>query len=179
MNRLIIFLILTLPIHAFANGVEEKTRKLFEVQGVLSYYQEWIDQSRTQEKEESKQVIDQMLAQFNPSKEFKDRFSKAGDKFIKALQTDRTAEQIIEVMIQYHASKFTEQELDGLIAFYSSDLGKKDVAVGKDANQFISQYYKAENDRIRTTATNDFVKDLQLIAMQCNCTKQPALKKKK
>lgn len=179
MKRLLLLLAILLPLHATASGTEEKTRKLFEVQGVLATYQGLLDQSRAQAQEDAKQVMNQMLAQLNPSREFQDRISLAADKYVKALLTDRTAEQIVEVLVQYYSTRFSEQELDGLIAFYASELGRKDAAVGKDSYQYLMQYYKADNDRIRISATNDFIKDLQLIAVQCNCAKKPTANVKK
>lgn len=179
MIRIIICLLLLLPIQSMAENIEDKTRKLFEVQGVLANYQNLIDQGRAQAKEDTKKVMDQMLSQLNPSKEFQDRLSQAAEKYLKAILTDRTADQLVEVLIKYYAPQFTEQELDGLIAFYGSDLGKKDAAVSRDSSQHLIQYYKAENERIRVSATNDFIKDIQLIASQCNCVKKPLTKKKK
>jgi len=174
-----VLLLLVLPGMAFSSGVEDKTRKLFEIQGVFATYQSLIDQSRVQAKENAKKTLDQMLAQLNPSEEFRNRFYQAADKYIKSLLTDRTAEQIVEVLVQYYSTKFSEQELDGLIAFYGSDLGKKDVMVSRESYQYMMQYYKAENDRIRVSATNEFIKDLQLIEMQCNCAKKASAKKVK
>ena len=174
-----VLLLLILPGMAFSSEVEDKTRKLFEIQGVLTTYQNLIDQSRTQAKESANKALDQMLVQLNPSEEFRNRFYQAADKYIKALLTDRTAEQIVEVLVQYYSTKFSEQELDGLIAFYGSDLGKKDVAVSGESYQYMMQYYKAENERIRVAATNEFIKDLRLIEMQCNCAKKASAKKVK
>ncbi len=172
MKRFWLVIAILFPIHVIAGGAEEKTRKLFEVQGVLATYQGVIDQTRAQAQEEARQVMNQMLTQLNPSKEFQDLFSLAAERYMNALMTDRTAEQIVEVLVQYYSTKFSENELDGLLIFYGSDLGKKDAAVSKDSYQYLLQYYKAENERIRITATNDFVKDLQLIAAQCNCAKK-------
>ena len=178
MKKYFLLFLMMLPHHSFADALEDKTRKLFEAQGVLANYQDMIEQSRARAKEDAKKALDQMLNQLNPSKEFKDRMNLAADKFIKALSTDRTAEQIVDVLVHFYAQKFTEQELDGLIAFYSSELGRKDALVSKDSSQYLIQYYKDENDRIRISATNDFIKDLQLITTQCNCTRKPSVKKK-
>lgn len=177
MKRLILLLIVLLPFDASANGAEAKTLKLFEVQGVLSFYQGVLDQSRSQAKEEARQIMDQMLARLNPSKDFQDKFLQAAEKYVNAVLTDRSAEQIVEVLIKYYSTKFAEEEIDRLIVFYSSELGKKDAAVSKDSYQYLMQYYKTENDRIRISATNDFVNDLQSLTAQCKCAKQPTPKK--
>jgi hypothetical protein len=179
MKKYFLLFLLLLSQHSFADVLEDKTRKLFEAQGVLANYQDMIEQGRARTKEDAKKVMDQMLSQLNPSKEFQDRMNLAADKYMKALMTDRTAEQIVDVLVHFYAQKFTEQELDRLIAFYSSELGRKDALVSKESYQHLIQHYKDENDRIRISATNEFIKDLQLIATQCNCTRKPSVAKKK
>ena len=154
---------------AHADNIDIKARKLFEIQGVVSSFQASIDEGRAQAKVQTKQMLDQMLSQLNPNKEFRARINLAADKFLRSLQTARTAEDIVNVLIKYYAPNFTEAELDKLIEFYSSDIGLKEAAVSKDAIQKAADHYKDENERIRTAATNEYVRELQLIARQCNC----------
>jgi len=173
----IFFLLTTLA--AQAGPLEDKTRKLFQVQGVVGNYQSLIDQSRAQAQEDTKQILNQMLSQLNPSKEFQVKIKQAADRYVKALLTDRTAEQIVEVLIKYYAPSFSEGELDKLIEFYGSALGRKDAAVSKAATEKLIKHYKSENEKIRISATDEFVKDLRSIAQQCNCPKpaNPSTKK--
>lgn len=170
--RLFVLFVLLFCTNAYAGPLEEKTRKLFEVQGVVKNFQEMIDQGRAQAKEETKRTVDQMLTQLNPSKEFQDRISVAADKYVKNMMGNRTADEIVNVLIQNYALNFTEQELDKLIEFYGSSVGKKDAAVSKAAMQKVADHYKADNERIRSSATNEFVQDLQRIARECRCAKQ-------
>jgi hypothetical protein len=156
---------------AQADRVEDKVRKLFEVQDIVATYQSLIDETRSQAKEEMRQISDQVLNQLNANQEVRVRMTRAGDKYMKALLTDRTAEQIVEVLIKYYAPNFSEQEVDKLIAFYSSDIGKKEAAASKSASVKLMTHYKAENQRILTSATNEYVHDLQIIAQQCKCAK--------
>lgn len=155
---------------AYADTIDIKARKLFEIQGVVSSFQASIDEGRAEAKVQTKQILDQMLSQLNPNKEFKARINLATDNFLRSLQTSRTAEDFVDVLIKYYAPNFTELELDKLIEFYSSDIGIKEATVSKSAFQKAAEYYKDENERIRVTATNEYVRELQLIARQCNCT---------
>jgi|1185.fasta_scaffold71814_1 hypothetical protein len=157
---------------AHADRVEDKVRKLFEVQGLVASYQSLIDQARTQTQEQMKQIFDQTLSQLNASQEIQDRMKEAADKYMKAVLGDRTAEQIVEVLIKYYAPNFSEQELDKLIAFYSSAIGKKDTAVSKSATEKLMAHYQSENDRILTSATSEYIHELQLIAQQCSCPRR-------
>jgi hypothetical protein len=178
MKLLLAAVTLLLSVAASAGPLEDKARKLFEIQGVVSNYQSMIDQSRMQAKEETRKTVEQMLTQLNPNKEFRDQIALAAEKYVNNLQTGRTAEDIVNVLIKNYAPSFTETELDKLIEFYSSGVGKKDAAVSKAVTQKVVEYYKADNEKIRSSATSEFVRDLQRIAQQCNCSKQTASQKK-
>lgn len=162
-------LIYFFSLNAHADALEIKARKLFEIQGIVSSFQASIDEGRAEAKMQTKQMLDQMLSQLNPNKEFQDRINFATDKLLRNLQTSRTAKDFVDVLIKYYAPSFTEQELDKLIEFYSSDIGIKEAAVSKRALQEAAEYYKDENERIRIAAMNEYVGELQLIARQCNC----------
>ena len=170
--RLAAVLLLLLCTNSHAGPLEDKTRKLFEVQGVVKNFQDMIDQGRVQAQEETKKTVDQMLTQLSPSQKFREQISVAADQYIKRLQANRTADEIVDVLIQNYAPSFTEQELDKLIEFYGSSVGKKDAVVSKTATQKVADYYKADNERIRSSATNEFIQELQRIAKECNCAKQ-------
>jgi len=177
MKKLLVCLLVLLPLHALADPVEDKTRALFEATGTLSTYQSLIAQSRLRAREQARQAADQVIAQLNPSPDFQTKFAGAMDKYIDTLSNGVTAEQIVAVLQQYYASRFTEQELDGLIAFYQSELGKKSIVVGNDAYPYVTQHFKADMDALLASATRDYIKDLQSIAVACNCAKRPVVKK--
>ncbi|MEQ1775642.1 MAG: DUF2059 domain-containing protein [Burkholderiales bacterium] len=179
MKYFLAFILALASMLAQADQIEDKARKLFQVQGIVSSYQSLIDQGRAQARLETKQMLDQILGQLNPSKEFQDRFAQAADKYLKTLLTDRTAQEIVDVLIKYYAPNFSAQELDKLIEFYGSALGKKEAAVSKSASEKLMNHYKSENERIRISATNVFIKDVQLIAQQCNCAKPSKASEKK
>jgi hypothetical protein len=157
---------------AHADTKEDKVRTLFEVQGVVASYQASIDEGRTQAKVDTQKILDQMLGQLNPGKEFQERINRAAEKFTRTLLTDRTAEDIVKVIVQYYSPNFTEAEIDKLIEFYSSPVGKKDAEISKDVMHKVADHFKESNEQIRTKAVNEFVRDLQLIAKECKCQKK-------
>jgi hypothetical protein len=167
-------LILVIMIHSsitLAESKEEKVRKLFEIQGVEQTWQESIDQSRGEGRKQADQMADQMLNQLTPNKAFREKLDKAIDKFINTLDTKRTAKDIIEVLIPYYAPHFSERELDMLIEFYGSEVARKDTEISRLATKKMSEHFQVENQKIITAATNEFVKDIQKITVECNCQK--------
>lgn len=167
-------LILVITIHSsvtFAQSKEEKVRKLFEIQGIERSWQESIDQSRAEGRKQANQMVDQMLNELSPNEVFREKFDKAIDKFIDSLDTKRTAKDIIEVLIPYYAPQFSEQELDMLIAFYGSEVARKDTEVSRLATKKTVEHFQGENQKIITAVTNEFVRDIQKITAECKCKK--------
>jgi hypothetical protein len=168
-----VLLIVLCSSFAFADTKEDKARKLFEIQGIERSWQTSIVERRAQEKKQAHEMTDQILAQFNPNKIFRAKIDKAAEKFIDSLQTSRTAKDIIDVLIPIYASKFSESEIDRLIEFYGSEVGRKDSEVSKVAMKKAAEHYEEQNQKIRTAATNEFVRDIQSIAAACNCRRKP------
>jgi hypothetical protein len=157
--------------NAFADSKEEKARKLFEIQGIERTWQESIDLGRTESKKQAQEMINQMMSQLSPNKEFRAKFDYAVEKFIGSMQTNRTAKDIINVLLPFYASNFSENEFDQLIAFYSSEVARKDIEVSRMATKKVVEAFREPNQKIRENATNEFIKDLQIIAAECNCRK--------
>ncbi|MBK8816545.1 MAG: DUF2059 domain-containing protein [Methylococcaceae bacterium] len=71
------------------------------------------------------------------------------------MQGKWTAEEIVSVWSKYYGSKFTDSELDQLIAFYLSDIGQKDVQASKTAENEVTQYFQNENEIIMKNSINE------------------------
>ncbi len=117
-------------------------------------------------------MLEQSMSLLSPSKEFTDRFNTAVKKFMSKLQGNWTAKEIVAVWAKYYAPKFTESELDQLIAFYTSDIGKKEIQASKIAVVEFTNHFQKENETIMENAINDYITDLKLIAKECKCRKQ-------
>lgn len=169
MRLLLVLLFTVCTSNAYAGSKEEKVRKLFEVQGIERSWQESMDEGRSEGKRQAQKMIDQVLSQLSPNDTFRKKFDKAVEKFINSLQANRTAKEIVEALIPYYAPNFSEAEIDQLIAFYSSNVARKDVEVSKMATKKTLEHFKEENEKIMSSATNEFVIDVQRISAECNC----------
>jgi hypothetical protein len=168
-------LILCLPVAAVAD-TSGKVKRLMEAQGLLEMWQQQIDMGRIEGKKQADAMLDQLLSKLSPSPEFKERFKVAADKFVAKLQGNWTAEEIVAVWAKYHAPKFTEAELDQLLAFYTSDIGQKEVKANKVTIVEFTRHFQAENQRITKEAVDTYIADLKIIASECNCEKKPGPK---
>ena len=166
----LIFLLL-MSTACFAQDRNAKVRTLMEVQGLLAMFQQQMDAGKQQGQDQAKQMLDQVMNGLNPPQEFKVRLRRAADEFIAALETPWTAQEIVDVWAKSYATSFTDKELDQLLAFYTSPLGKKDIAASHKAMPVLTSHLAGRSKPVVERATAKYVADLQLIVKECKCRK--------
>jgi hypothetical protein len=172
MRKVILILFLAFPCLAYSGPREAKIETLMKAQGLLEMWQQHIDYGKKEGNKQAKQIVDQMLSKLNPSDEYRSRFERAYMNFITKLQDNWTAQQIVDVWAKYYGPNFSDEELDELVSFYTSDIGKKDVKATKSAMVEFTAYFQAENEPILEKATNEYMDELKVIARECNCRKK-------
>jgi hypothetical protein len=130
--------------------------------GLTEMWSQQIEMSKAQGGEDSDQILNQILSGLNPNQEFQARFKTASNKFIEALQSPWSAQEIVDVWAIYYGAEFTDSELDQLIAFYTSPLGRKDVQVTKSAMVKFSKHFEEIAKPILERATTEYIEDLKL-----------------
>ncbi|PCJ34805.1 MAG: hypothetical protein COA75_12650 [Cellvibrionales bacterium] len=168
----ILILFTTLSTFSFANDKNEKVRVLMEAQGLLSMFEQQLAMGEIQSEKMGKQVIDQIMAQLNPNQEFQNRFTAAFQTFMKKVANPYTAEQIVEVWSKYYGGEFASSELDKLIDFYTSDIGKKEVSASKVAITKFTEHFQTLNEPLMKSAMNEYISELKIAAKECNCAKK-------
>ena len=149
-----------------------KIKKLMEAVGLLDIWSEQIELGKKQNKEMGEQMLEQFMSQLNPTEEFQKRFSDAFNNYIKKLEAPWSAEEIVDVWASYYGPHFTDEELDQLIEFYSSELGRKDVSVTKQAMVQFSEHFQREGQPILEKATQEYIEEMKILAKECNCRKK-------
>jgi hypothetical protein len=165
---LVLLLVFT---NSFADGREQKIQRLMDAQGLSATFEQQRTIARKQNHEQANHMIDQMLQNLNPNNVFKNRFKTAIEKFISATENSWTTKDIVSMWAQYYGSKFSDAELDDLLAFYESDLGKKEAIAGREALVDFSKHFNELGKPIIETATKQFIQDLQLIVKECKCNR--------
>ena len=161
---------------AYAETDTTKVAKLMEVMGLLEMWQEQIEAGKAQSAQMGEKAMEQIMSQLNPSAEYKDRFSVAFNMYLKKLAAPWSAQEIVKIWAGYYGPHFTDDELDRLIAFYTSDLGKKDIAATKQAMTQFTEHFQKASRPIFDNATKEYIDDLKIVAHECNCQKKPSKK---
>ena len=111
----------------------EKIHALMEAQGLVATFDQQIQAGRLQAKANAKQMLDQLLAGLSPNDAFQEKFRLAVDDFAQQLQPPWSAKQVVDVWAGIYGAQFTDAELDGLLAWYTSPLAQKEVAASRDS----------------------------------------------
>jgi len=166
-----LFFLLLISTACFSQDRNAKLRTLMEVQGLLAMFQQQMDAGKQQGQDQAKQMLDQVMSGLNPSQEFKVRLRRAADEFVATLEAPWTAQEMVDVWAKAYGTSFTDKELDQLLAFYTSPLGKKDVAASHKAMPMLNTYLFDRSKPVFESATAKYVADLQLIVKECKCSK--------
>ncbi|WP_439892918.1 DUF2059 domain-containing protein (plasmid) [Ralstonia sp. 25C] len=154
---------------ALADSREEKVQKLMEAQGLVKTFDQALASSREYGRKQANEMMAQMLSGLNPDETFRKRFQEAMELFMNDLQPPWNAQEIVQTWGQVFGAKFTDEELDQLIAFYSSSLGQKEVAASRDAMPVFSRLFQDRYKPIQERAISKFIDRAKLIAQECRC----------
>jgi hypothetical protein len=86
---------------------------------------------------------------------------------VEAVEVPWTAQEIVNVWARAYGPSFTDEELDQLIAFYSSPLGQKDARVSQEGLPKVSRHFEERFQPILEAATRKYASEIQRIAKEC------------
>jgi hypothetical protein len=169
MKNIVLLLVLLSSSLAIAGEREEKIKQLMEAQGLIQTFEQQLELGRQQNQQQGRDMLNQFMAQLNPTQEFSERFEKAFKSFISKVETPWSAEQIVEVWAKYYGEHFSNAELDQLLSYYTSPLAQKEVIASRQALVGFSNYFMQEGKPIAEKAFSEFITEMKVIAKECNC----------
>ena len=170
-NWIAIVVGVVLSTSALADSRAEKVQKLMEAQGLVKMFDQSLASGREYGRKQADQMMTQMLSGLNPDATYRKRFHEVMDTFMSDLQPPWGAKEYVQTLGQVFGAKFTDAELDQLIAFYSSPLGQKEVVASRDAMPAFAQVFRERYKPIQERATAQFVERMKLIAKECRCNR--------
>jgi hypothetical protein len=169
-NSLVLFLV-ALVGPAFASDRESTLRALMDAQGLEATYGQMIQSTKELTRHQADQILTQALSGFTLPEDFRQRVRAAADRYVEAMESKRTAKDIVAMWSDVYGSHFTTEELEQLLAFYSSPLAQRETVVGREAMQQLMVKLQEENRPQREAATKAYVSGLQAIIRDCKCKK--------
>jgi hypothetical protein len=159
-------LLTALLISTFAASGADRTVKiqaLMEAQGLLEMWDAQMQLGKEANRVQAQQLLDQVLTSITPTPEIEARLRTASEEFLAACNPPWTAQDVVDVWAEKYGAQFTDQELDDLIAYYTSPLGKKDVAASKAALPAFSNHFLEQSKPRMEAATQTYIERLQKI----------------
>jgi hypothetical protein len=172
MNKVILCFLLLVPCFAYSDSKTDKIEELMKAQGLLEIWQQQLDIRKIESDKQVKQVTDTMLSSLNPNKEFQAKFQKISSEFNRKLTSQMTAKHIVEVWAKFYGTRFTDAELDQLLAFYTSNIAQKEVQETKKAMIEFTSYFSKENEALMKVALKEYMTELGVLGKSCNCPKK-------
>lgn len=172
MRLLIVLLMSALSLSVVAADRTAKVRALMEAQGLLVMWDQQLAMGKQQGQQQAQQILDQVLAGLNPPPEFDAKFRDVMAEYQKDLDAPWTAQDIVDVWAQKYGARFTDAELDGLLSYYTSPLGRKDVAATQAAMPEFMNHFTEQYKPVMDKATTTYVMNLQKLVQACRCQKK-------
>lgn len=174
MTRRVVFFILACVFlsTASANDRNAKIRALMDAQGLLATMQQQLTAGRERGRVMANQMMDNTLKGLVPDAATKEKMHQAASQFIEELQSPVTAADIVAIWADAYGSKFSDAELDGLLAYYQSPLAQKEVQISRQALTVLSERMQAAYKPVMDAALARYIERIKAIVGDCHCAKQ-------
>jgi len=151
---------------------EDKVRALMQAQGMLQMLEQQLEAGKEEGRKQVQQVSDQMMQRINPPAEFQGKFRKAFEDYAMAMNAPWGAKEIVDVWAKAYGSRFTDKELDGLLAYYKSPLGQKDVKASQEAMPEMNNHFSQKISPILNRETGVYMDKLEELVEACKCPRK-------
>ena len=169
MRYLFISLII-LASNAYA-GPQEKVAALMKAQGLDEMLESQFTMMQAEGIKQAEQMTKQIVSEFSLSREFEEKMVAATRIYVQTIQSSFSSAEIVSFWSRTYGSRFTEKELDGLLKYYNSPLGKKDIAVTKQALPVFNEYLLQKTSQVTERALSEYTSSLKSIVEECACKK--------
>ena len=144
MKTLVTIVLLLLAVPSYANSFNEKLNELFELTGVRNYYVNLnnilINQMQSGYFQAADQTIDSTGFTEEQKKQageiLRNRFGGMVRNYQEFVQKSMSYDKVTrEVYIPLYKEIYSEREIDELLKFYKSPIGKKTIEVSKSISE--------------------------------------------
>ncbi|MDX2220693.1 MAG: DUF2059 domain-containing protein [Burkholderiales bacterium] len=172
MHRIAVFILLAcLSSLSFAQSAsrDAKVRELMKAQGLMVLIEQQLEAGKEESRKQVRQMSDQMFMRLKPTPEFQNKFAKAFEEFVMSLHKTWNAGEMVDVWAKAYGAQFTDKELDGLLAYYKSPLGQKDVKAAQAAMPVLTQHFSQKIGPIVERETQAYMDKLEKLVDACKC----------
>ena len=151
---------------AFADDASKQAKllQLTRALGLQEGFESAANARKQQEAAMSKEIVDDLLTSADVKNDaLRARLNAAMKAFDSKLAATAGPEKLASEFAQAFGAKFTEEEIDRLLQYYNSDLGKKEVAASRQAIAEVTERNQKEQEATLTKAIAEFKAELDKI----------------
>jgi hypothetical protein len=145
-----------------------KLAQLFKLQGFSAVIEQQRQACKKQAEAMKPQIMQQLKKTFPDDKaRFWGQFEIAYERFEKASQPSWTVEEATDYYAKLYGKHVSEQDLDQILAFYRSPVGKKDIEASNAAISEWTAFLMKRNQGEFQRHYQAFLKDISNVAKEC------------
>lgn len=147
-----VLMVLMFIMHFSTVSADEKTksaklREMMKLNGMVQKMEQARTQNKTQALQYKEGIKKQIRKNFNTDDpEVWKYFDVEYQKFVKSLEPKWSAEEAVQKYIDLYSEKMTEKEIDIVLNFQKSAIGKKLTAVSNEVTPIWFDYLNKESD---------------------------------
>ena len=150
-----------------AASADEATRRgkiaeIFEIQGLSQMLQQQMEESKAAAGEIGKSIVKKILAekgipegQQNPQLEqvFRDYLERSATMF--------SAKELVDTWSTFYGENLSESELDQVLAYYKSPVGRKDVIANQLAMPRFGEFMRTQQQKRMNASIGQFMAEVK------------------
>lgn len=168
-------LLLSLALPALADDVSSpkaaKVATLVSLMQLREHFADSVSAARADDLARVQRMMADEQAAFSAHRDYEARFQALRSRYLQSLQTSAPADAYLQAVSQQYEASYSSAELDGLIRFYRSPLGQKQLKVNHEANELLLARFSALDQTITASALDGFTADYRKLAAACGCLK--------
>lgn len=146
-----------------------KIHQLLEAQGMMTTFDEQMRMREESSRRSVQIMVDETLKRLKPNTSFRKKFNDAAQELFSALQPPWSAQEVTDIWASIYGSKFTDDELDQLLAFYTSPVAQKETIAGRASLAEFGQYLQSQYAPYEKKAIQQYVERMQVLGKECRC----------
>lgn len=155
-------LLLSAHTHADETARQAKIAQIVEAQGLQQMFQQQLDQSKTAAADLGKNLYRKILAEsgINEGQE-NPKLEQVFTKYLERCASMFSAKELVATWSTFYGKDLSENDLDKILAYYKSPVGKKDVLASQVAMAGFSQVMAVEGEKRMHASIGQLMTDLK------------------
>ena len=142
----------------------EKITRIVEAQGLDQMFQQQLDQGKASASDIGISIVQKMLAETGaPQGQANPRLEQVFQRYMERCAAMFSAKELVDMWSRFYGKDLTESELDQILAYYQSPVGKKDVFASQAAMAGFSKTMNTQGQERLEASISQLMADLKAV----------------